>query len=387
MHKPRYFGLLTFFIALFSSVSLIILVNVIIRNNVNSEAIYTLENTQIVMSDIYQSEESPIVFDIVSSDQVNMLIRFIDRTISLTDFMYEYEVALLDYVNSNELALNTVHFVNLNSEDIYFKVVNEIDVLYINTDQYLYILDTLNLIFLAVTFILLVISIFVGCKVGKHLENTEDQLKRFFSNASHELKTPLTSIQGYTESIYLDITPDVKGSCKTVLKQCELMEKLIEELLLLSKLDSNALKLDCISINIYEVIDRLISYIKPTFDERNIELICNFDGDEALTNCDEKYMYHVLSTILSNSLRYAKNKIEINTKITNTSIIIIISDDGEGFANEDLPHVFKRFYAGKNGVSGIGLSLAKEIIKLHKGDISAKNNKGAEITITIPKSD
>ncbi len=386
MNKPRYFGFLTFFIALLSSVSLIILVNIIVRNNVNSEAIYTLENTQIVQHDVYQSEDIPKVFDIVSGDQVNMLIRFIDKTVSSTDFLYEHEIALLDYVNSNDLELNTVHTVHLNSENIYFKVLDETDVLYINTDSYLYILDTLNQIFLVVTLVLLVISVFVGCKVGKHLENTDEQLKRFFSNASHELKTPLTSIQGYTESIYLDITPDVKASCKTVLKQCELMEKLIEELLLLSKLDSNALRLDTASINIYEVIDRLISYIKPTFDEKNVALVCSFDGDEGMSTCDEKYMYHVFSTLLSNSLRYAKSMVVINTKITNASIIITIHDDGEGFLEEDLPHIFKRFYAGKNGVSGIGLSLAKEIVKLHKGDICAKNNNGAEITITIPKS-
>ncbi len=391
MNKPIYFGALTFFVALLSSLSLIILVNIMIRNNVYSEAEATLRDLSVTQSLVNNTndstiEEYPIFFDVVSNEQTNMLIRFIDKTLSPSDLLYEHEVALLNYVKSNEFELNQVHIAKLNSNNIYFSIINDNYVFYINTDEYLYILDTLNKFFLIATIILLLISVLSGYKAGRFFENTEAQLKRFFSNASHELKTPLTSIQGYTESIYFDITPDVKGSCKVVLNQCELMERLIEELLLLSKLDSNALKLDSATINIYEVIDRLISYIKPIFNEQNIQLICDFDGYEGITFCDEKYMYHVFNTILSNSLRYAASKVEISTKISNTNIIITISDDGEGFSDEDLPHIFKRFYVGKNGVSGIGLSLAKEIIKLHKGTISARNNNGAELTIIMPKS-
>ncbi len=390
MHKPRYFGILTFLIALLSSVSLIILVNVIIRNNVHSEAEATLQNISLATTPIIQGSDTveyPIMFDIVSNDKGNMLVQFIDKTLSETDLLYEHEVELLQYVKSTEFQPNTVHEANLNSENIYFTIIDDNYVFYININEYLYILYTLNEIFIVATIILLIISVLCGYRVGKYFENTDEQLKRFFSNASHELKTPLTSIQGYTESIYLDITPDVKGSCEVVLKQCDLMQRLIEELLLLSKLDSNALKLDYATINIYEVIDRLISYIMPTFNEKNIELVCSFEGDEAMSLCDERYMYHVLSTILSNSLRYAKSKVEISTKILSNRVVIIISDDGDGFSDEDLPHIFKRFYAGKNGVSGIGLSLAKEIIKLHKGDICATNNNGAQITITIPNTE
>ncbi len=391
MHKTRYFASLTFLVAVLSSISLIILVNVIIRNNVHNEAEATLKNISISSDPIVginndEATEYPVFFDIVTSEQGSMQIQFIDKNLLETDLLYEQEIALLKYVNSSNFQINMVHSVSLASETIYFRVMNDSHVFYINIDEYLYILDTLNKIFIVATIILIVISVYLGYRVGKYFENTEEQLKRFFNNASHELKTPLTSIQGYTESIYLDITPDVKESCEVVLKQCELMEKLIEELLLISKLENKALKLNHITINIYEVIDRLISYIKPTFNDKNIQLICNFDGYEAMASCDEKYMYNVLNTILSNSLRYAKSKVEITTKVENNNIVIVILDDGEGFSDEDLPHIFKRFYTGKNGISGIGLSLAREIIKLHKGDISARNNNGAEITITIPKS-
>ncbi len=390
MRKSVSFAVLMFFVALLSSISLIILVNVIILRNVHREAALTLESTDIVQTqfrgtDGSTTEDTPIFFDVAFHEQVNMLIRFIDDRLDEDDLLYEHETELLRYVNAHEFAEGIIHMADLEAGEVYFTIVEEHYVLYINTAEYLYVLDTLNRIFVVVTLLLLVISVFVGYRVGTHLESSEAKLKRFFSNASHELKTPLTSIQGYTESIYLGITPDVKGSCETVLKQCELMEKLIEELLLLSKLDSKALKLECVPLNVYEVIDRLLSYVRPAFDEQNIALTCHFDGDEGRAFCDERYLYHVLSTIVSNALRYANGKVEISTRVTSKSVIITVSDDGDGISDEDLPHIFKRFYVGKNGVSGIGLSLAKEIMKLHKGDISAANKEGAEMTITLPR--
>ncbi len=392
MGKAGHFAILTFLIGLITSISIVILVNVIITGNVDEEAQYTLENNAVVFAQPLEENlggitEEAVVFNVLTDDSSNMLIRFIDRDMSPHILPHDYQDLLLEYVNSNDIDTEEVQQIDLAGNRIFFSLVSDSHVIYINASEYLYILNSLNKILTVLVVAILLLSTYTGYRVGRHFDETDKQVKRFFNNASHELKTPLTSIQGYTESIYLDITPNVKDSCQTVLQQCELMEKLIDELLMISKLDNKAIKLNCNPINIYEIIDRLITYVKPSFNSQNIELCCDFDGDEALICCDERYIYHAFSTIISNGLRFARTKVEITARHEKDNIIVVIYDDGEGISQEDLPHIFKRFYTGKNGISGIGLSLAKEIVKLHKGDISARNNNGAEIRIVLPKCD
>ncbi len=388
MRKSLSSSLLTFGIALLSALSIIISVNVIIRNDIETQSKEILGKSY----EIYQKadflsdttiNDQPIIINSLSDEQSTVTIRIIYRNLENQSFLYDHEAELLKLIDDNTFDLYTVHTAHINSNKIFFTFLDGSDdfVLYVNTGDYLYILEALNQIFVIITLIILLVSLFIGFRAGKYLENAEDKLKRFFNNASHELKTPLTSIQGYTESISLGITTDVNSSCEVVLNQCALMERLIEELLLISKLDSKALKLNLYPINIYEIIDRLLMYIKPISLEKNIDIICEFSGEEAVLLCDEKYMYNALNAIISNALRYAKTQIKVSAKIKNNNIIIIIHDDGEGISETDLPHIFKRFYVGNHGSTGVGLSLSKEIIELHKGSITAKNNKGAEFTI------
>lgn len=99
--------------------------------------------------------------------------------------------------------------------------------------------------------------------------------------------------------------------------------------------------------------------------------------------CDEKQIRKAVSNLISNAFKYCKTMVTVACKNENDKTIIAISDDGDGIDKDDLPHVFERFYTGKKGNTGIGLALTKEIIKMHGGEIRARNENGAVVEITL----
>ena len=135
--------------------------------------------------------------------------------------------------------------------------------------------------------IIVLVSSLLGFEVGKKLEKSEEKLRRFFSNASHELKTPLMSIQGYAEGIYTGVMTDTKGASKVILEQSERMESLVEELLLLSKIESGYLKLEENEVNLLYILDSIINANKPL--TTNIEIEMDFPNEEIIIIGDESH--------------------------------------------------------------------------------------------------
>ena len=106
-----------------------------------------------------------------------------------------------------------------------------------------------------------------------------------------------------------------------------------------------------------------------------------------MVSCDDTRLRRAVTNILTNGLRYARSELRLTCRPDKRNVIIRIQDDGDGIAEEDLPHIFDRFYMGKSGKSGIGLALTREIIHLHKGTIRARNgDTGAVFEISIPVS-
>ena len=106
-----------------------------------------------------------------------------------------------------------------------------------------------------------------------------------------------------------------------------------------------------------------------------------------MVSCDDTRLRRAVTNILSNGVRYARSELRLTCRTEKRHATIWIQDDGDGIAEEDLPHIFDRFYMGKSGKSGIGLALTREIIHLHKGTIRARNgDTGAVFEISIPVS-
>ena len=265
-------------------------------------------------------------------------------------------------------------------------------IVYINIYPLIKITYDATILFSIIGFILTLIVTWIGWSLGKKIDDSERLQKEFFQNASHELKTPLMSIQGYAEGIQLGIL-DAKPSADIIMEETDRMTILVKDLLSLSKIDAGQMKLKMGKADIIETLYDCLRTFDSLFQKKQIEAVLDFEKDSLILSCDEAALHTVFENVLSNSLRYAQHKLYLHCSETEKEILIRIADDGKGIDEATLKHIFERFYTGQGGNSGIGLALSQEIIKLHKGKLLAYNEKkdgqttGAVFEIHLPKID
>lgn len=218
--------------------------------------------------------------------------------------------------------------------------------------------------------------------MSQRLKAYDNTQKQFLQNASHELRTPLMSIQGYAEGIENNIISDYKSAATIIKKESIRLNSLVTELLTLSRIENQTYKHD---FTLQDVSNLLLDYIQRINGlamKENIEIKPKLQ-ENLCVKIDESLFSQSIINIISNCIRYAKNIINIETFAENNNVIITISDDGEGFSNEDLPHLFERFYKGNKGNFGLGLAISYSAIKYMKGDLLAYNDNGATFKIIL----
>ena len=240
----------------------------------------------------------------------------------------------------------------------------------------------LNAVFFAVLAVLSVLVRLFGWKLGGYVEKAHESQKWFFQNVSHELKTPMMAVQGCAEGIHTGVLNPVEAS-GVILEETEQMSDLVEELLALSRLESGQANAEFHSMDVREVLYDCLRSTEPAVQKKPCITPC-FDEKPVLVNCDEVQLRRAFTNIITNAPRYAKEEIKIKCKADRGKAVVRIYDDGEGIAPELLPHIFDRFFSTSKGGAGIGLSLAKEIVSLHKGAISVSNDGGAVFEISLP---
>ena len=220
--------------------------------------------------------------------------------------------------------------------------------------------------------------------------------KELISNISHDLKTPLTTIKGYVEGILDGVadSPDkMDRYLKTVYNKANDMERLIGELNLYSKIDTNEIPYNFIKINVKAYFDDCAEEIRTELESRNFVLTyLNYVPDDVCLIADPEQLYRVINNIISNSIKYnnkARGVINIRVREEKEYIHLEIEDNGQGVSPEEAGRIFERFYrtdASRNsrtGGSGIGLSIVKKIVEAHGGTIWAVSNKNVGLTMHI----
>lgn len=220
--------------------------------------------------------------------------------------------------------------------------------------------------------------------------------KELISNISHDLKTPLTTIKGYVEGILDGVadSPDkMDRYLKTVYNKANDMERLIGELTLYSKIDTNEIPYNFIKINVKAYFDDCAEEIRTELESRNFVLTyLNYVPDDVCLIADPEQLYRVINNIISNSIKYnnkARGVINIRVREEKEYIHLEIEDNGQGVLPEEAGRIFERFYrtdASRNsrtGGSGIGLSIVKKIVEAHGGTIWAVSNKNVGLTMHI----
>ena len=219
---------------------------------------------------------------------------------------------------------------------------------------------------------------------AKQLAKYDNDQKTFFQNVSHELRTPLMTIESYAEGIKYGIMDPAKSS-QTILDATGRLSDMVGDILYISRIDNITIpSMEQTDLN--ALIQERINLQRPLAESKGLIITFNPGADSIIINCAASYMGRALDNLISNALRFAKTVITVECDCAGNRVLIRVTDDGPGFEPEILPHVFERFYKGKNGLTGIGLSVVRSIVEQHKGTATAENGEsGAKLTISIPK--
>jgi len=232
-------------------------------------------------------------------------------------------------------------------------------------------------------------------------DNTEAQKldnmrKEFVANVSHELKTPLTSIKSYSETLLDGAIEDqetARNFIQVIYSESNRMDRLVKDLLLLSKHDSG-IRLNLQKIYPMELAQSVAEAMRMSAEEKYQSLEIIRDGDPPVISGDWDRLEQLLFNIIGNAIKYTPENGRITVYVGNQGkdAVIRVADTGIGIPEKDLDRVFERFYrvdkarSRQMGGTGLGLSIAKEIAESHKGSISVKSEygKGTEIIIILP---
>lgn len=213
--------------------------------------------------------------------------------------------------------------------------------------------------------------------------------KKFLQNASHELKTPLMSIQGYAEGIKDGVLSgeEKEKGLEIIIAESKRLKSLVNELIYLSKLETMEEVYSYARQDINEILKESCAKVKNMAQQKNVQIIYNEPANSVLADVDGEKITQAFINLLSNGIRFAKSKVDIALKLDGDLVHIEFNDDGEGFADDELNSVFDRFYRGQKGDTGLGLAITKAIVEKHGGKIMARNNHaGASIILFIPLS-
>ena len=306
---------------------------------------------------------------------------------------YRLEKKLLEYCAGRDIALNQCYTFKADKHHLIFMSVQEdygdgeepySYIMYIDIGPITRYIVTLNWAFFAVLVAISSVMCLLGFRFGRDIEKEAERQQTFFQNASHELKTPLMAIQGYAEGIQAGVM-DTASAAEVILAESDRMTELVDELLDISKIDMGRQQLALSEMDVRELLYDSIRAVEPTAAADGITITPDFPETPIMVSCDDTRLRRAVTNILTNGLRYAHSQLRLTCRADKRHVTIRIQDDGDGIAEEDLPHIFERFYMGKSGKSGIGLALTKEIIHLHKGTIRAYNgDSGAVFEIMLP---
>lgn len=220
--------------------------------------------------------------------------------------------------------------------------------------------------------------------------------KDFIANASHELKTPITIIQGFAETLESeDLPKELVGEIMgKIVRNCRRMTRLIKDLLALSDVESLP-EVRLIDVDVYALIQNCVTLLQDGYPEAQITLQAESEEGNLVVG-DPNLLEMAFNNLIENGIKYSKPiaKLQIDLSTQGDLLKIIIKDNGIGIPAVDLPHIFERFYtvnkahSRKMGGSGLGLAIVENVISKHHGKISVISvlNEGTTFTVLLPKS-
>ncbi|ADL50031.1 sensor histidine kinase [Clostridium cellulovorans] len=229
-------------------------------------------------------------------------------------------------------------------------------------------------------------------------EKLEQLRKDFISNVSHEFRTPLTVIKGNLESIVDGITrpEDVMETCINLIKETNRLERMVKDLLNLSKLESGTLELEVSDLDVNLLINDTIRSLRPLIRDKNIAIELSLQEDLSILQSDYYKLKQLLIIFIDNSIKFSSKGgvVKVDTYSKDKELYIAIKDNGIGIPQEEIQYLGEKFYKAdkaRNATvegTGLGLSIAKRLVKVLNGTFKVESqvNQGTRIIISFPIS-
>ncbi|WP_102263832.1 two-component system histidine kinase PnpS [Mesobacillus jeotgali] len=226
------------------------------------------------------------------------------------------------------------------------------------------------------------------------LKKLEQMRKDFVANVSHELKTPITSIKGFSETLLDGAMHDkatLEAFLEIILKESDRLQVLIQELLDLSKIEQHGFRLTNGRVDLVKEANEVIEILKGKAAQKDIMLKLSQPSEEAVIEGDPDRLKQVLINLVSNAITYTPNggSVEISLTDQENSISVVVKDSGIGIEKSEITRIFERFYrvdkarSRNSGGTGLGLAIVKHIVEAHKGHIEVDSQIGKGTTFTI----
>lgn len=319
------------------------------------------------------------------SEQDNLNDIFENASFDKTNLNNIYEITISNY---------TYRGINYQNEDgTYKQVLINIDSEKTIAEEFI---KNLVISFSISVVIILIASYILSKWTLKPIVASWKKQTRFVQDASHELRTPLAIIKAKQESLLENPESKIIDNAEDIsitLQETQRLTKLIKELMELAKNDSDKLQLNKQKFNLDEELSTLIQLYKDLAENEDKNLNVSFEYKEEI-NADLNMIKQLVVILLDNSIKYTKSKdsIEIKTYKQDGKAVLEVADTGIGISNEGIDHIFERFYREEKsrnrekGGMGLGLSIAYNIVNLHKGTIKFDKNreKGARVVVRLP---
>jgi signal transduction histidine kinase len=222
--------------------------------------------------------------------------------------------------------------------------------------------------------------------LSRKLKQYDAGQRKFFQNASHELKTPLMAIQGNAEGILDGVVTgeEIPHSLQVIITESQRLKRIVDGITYLAKLESVEETFVFTEDSLARIIQEAVQSVAALAEQKGVAILIENDVVETV-RVDQEKMKRAFINLLGNAIRYAESTIIVKSYRINQQVVIEVQDDGSGLSPGEENKVFQRFYSGEAGGSGIGLAITKAIIEGHNGTITAINRhpKGAVFRINL----
>lgn len=230
-------------------------------------------------------------------------------------------------------------------------------------------------------------------RMSAEVRNTQEAQREFLANVSHDLKTPLTSIEGYSQAIMDGVARDPANAASIIHEEASRLTRMVTELTDLARLQAGRLSMKMTAIDIGEIVAAIGQRLSMVAAKKNIDLQVQAAPMPHVAG-DGDRLVQVLTNLISNAIKYTPNggKVRVKTQVREGGVEVVVADNGIGIPAEDLPHVFDRFFQvdkarGPKRGTGLGLAITREIVLAHGGTIDVRSpgkNKGTTVTVWLP---